>query len=471
VKTLTQHLAKQELLSRQQSAGTMLAILAALSPRQQAFIADPSRLKVICAGRRAGKSHVSASYMVIKALSKPNARILYLALTQQSGSDIISSLLKDLLYTHKIPHTIYTSLHKYIFPNGSTIRILGADTVGAKKRLRGVAFDLVLVDEGAFLNEMQDLVVTVLPATADSAGTICMMSSPGVVMEGLFYEACQGNQKEYWSNYHWTMRDNPFFQKKANNPQFATRAEEELDLACRMLFNGKRNHPSFVREYEGLWVRDDETMLYPYQQGNIIQTLPKWPKAVNGLGLDFGTTSANGLTVATYNEDTRELLFRKSYRKIEPNLDKLAEEIASLQTEFDIELMVGDTGGLGAPIVSELRRRFKLPILAANKQEKATYQRALASDLHSDYVKVYEPDCGDLLSEWKKLVKSAEGTEEKKKENHASDSALYIFRHLYWPHKKNYLPVPTEEERMIQQLVELAQQEQAEQREEMEGYR
>lgn len=69
----------------------------ALIPWQQSVLSDPTRFKVICAGRRCGKSRMAAVTLLIEGIKAPEgAGVMYVAPTQGQARVIIWNLLLNL---------------------------------------------------------------------------------------------------------------------------------------------------------------------------------------------------------------------------------------------------------------------------------------------------------------------------------------------------------------------------------------
>jgi hypothetical protein len=429
-----------------------------MSPAQLKFIQDPHRFKIARCARRSGKSWCGSAYMLMEALSTPNTPILYLGLTRSSAQAAVWDVLITILNTLNIPYEARPSALKITFRNRSFIRLFGADATNARDRLRGQKYKLVVVDEVGFLSQMDGLIPALLPTLADYAGTLAMLSSPGVLLSGFFYEADVGKFKDNWSQHSWTLLDNPHFQKPASNPaKYANRGVEELDVICKTLYGGNRQHPAFLREYLGQWVRDNTSLVYPYTEANLITEPYPLQKERYAIGVDLGVSSASAISVVKYSEYSRKVQFVDCWKAKEVLIDDFADILKDYMKKYNTSLVVADTGGLGAAIVQELRKRYELPIKAADKQDKAFYQRIMANDLISGYVQAVR-GLG-VLSEWDRIVKNEEGEEVKGQENHTADSALYIYRYIYQTHLKSFVDPETDEDKMIRQLEHSVKQE------------
>lgn len=433
-------------------------MLKTLSPGQRKFIEDPARFKLVRASRRAGKSYSDAAYLISEALRTPNTPLLYIGLTRDSAKEAVWTILTTILDSLDISYEARPSALRITFSNGSFIRLFGADTPNAKDRLRGQKYKLVIIDECGFFAAVDQLIPALMPTLADLQGTLAMTSSPGVILSGFFYEADVGTAADKWSQHVWTMHDNPFFRRPSSNPKYATRADEELDVICRTLYNGDREHPAFKREYLGQWVRDATSLIYPSSDNNLFTTLPPLASPRYAIGIDIGVSSASAIVVLKYSHYSRNAQIIESWSEAEVLVDDFAKIVQGFIDKYKPDVVVADTGGLGKAVVQELTRRYQMPIQAADKIDKSFFQRIFANDLLSGYIQCLRGL--DLVNEWAKLVKDENGEEVKGQRNHQSDAALYVYRRIYSTVLKNYVVKETDEDRMIRELTERVQQEQ-----------
>lgn len=365
-----------------------------------------------------------------------------------------------------IPYEPRPSALRIGFPNGSSITLFGGDTPNAKNRLRGRKFKLIVADETGFFDGLDELINALLPTLADLSGTLIMTSSPGITLNGFFYEAYQGRNASKWKQWHWTIRDNPFFHAPANDPKrYKNRAEEELQTIVDQSYGGNWQHPAFIREYLGQYVRDASALVYPFSDYNLINRATPLPREDYAIGIDLGVNSESAIVVMKFSQYSREVQLVHSWSKSNVLVDKLAEIIIQLIEQYKPIMIVADTGGLGAAFVQEFRKRYQLPIKAADKMEKAGYQRIFANDLISGYIKVIKDL--QIIQEWSKIVKDENGDEVKGQKNHESDAALYVYRYIYTTYLKSFAPVLTEEEKILN-FVQESYSREREEREELE---
>lgn len=188
-----------------------------LHQKQIEIFEHPARFKVVAAGRRGGKSYLSAVTLLVEALKMENEAgfnlkgkdVWYIAPTFQQAKDIMWALLKDLgedviVSTHE--NTATATL-----VNGRRICLKGSDRPDT---LRGVGISYVVLDEYAFMKpEVWDLIIRA--TLADVEGSALFIGTP----EGKnhFYDLYQSAGTEEWKeweSFHFCSLDNPMISKK-----------------------------------------------------------------------------------------------------------------------------------------------------------------------------------------------------------------------------------------------------------------
>lgn len=430
-----------------------------LSPKQLAYINDTARFKVARCGRRGGKTYVVAAGHIDTNLQFAGDTTVYFGLTLDAAKEAIWDAALELMTTLEIPHTFSEAKLEIYFANGSRFKLLGADMQNIKKRLRGRRFRKVSIDECAFYSSVDDLILKVLlPTTADFAAPLEMTSSPGELPKGLFWEADQGKQKENWSQHHWTMRDNLFFQGPAIDPKYPNRAEEELDTICRLQYNGDREDPTFLREYEGLWQFNGRTQMYPLSVEDILPKETKLKGEQFAIGINISSVNEQSAVVLKYGEYDRDVQIVESYSFKAVDLAELANEISELvdgYKTFTVHCYLGD---LEIEALNNFKQRYKLPLLACRFEKTAYHQRVIATDMRSNHIKVIA-DNKELIDEFSKIVKNNDGQELPDQKTLLADAFFAVYSNVYNMHLKVISPRETEEQAIERRLLESVQQE------------
>ena len=156
---------------------------------QQTVFKDKSRFKVVAAGRRCGKSRLSAVTLLIEALNCPEgSSVMYIAPTLGQARTIIWDLL------HELGRPVIKSSHvnnlEITLVNGRKILVRGADNPDS---LRGVSLVYVVLDECAFIKvDVWEKIIRA--ALSDKKGRALFISTPSG--RNWFYEVFKQGQKD-----------------------------------------------------------------------------------------------------------------------------------------------------------------------------------------------------------------------------------------------------------------------------------
>lgn len=177
-----------------------------LTPAQSQIAKDKSRFRVVCAGRRFGKSTLASWEMFGKAVSKKNAKIVYIAPTYQQARDIVwNELIKvcqgslDKINEARLELTLNTADE-----GKSTIILRGWESI---ETLRGQSFDLIVIDEVAMMrNFWLNWQEVIRPTLTDRKGHVLFISTPKGFNH--FYDLYNIQDIDYKA-FHFTTYDNP----------------------------------------------------------------------------------------------------------------------------------------------------------------------------------------------------------------------------------------------------------------------
>ncbi len=165
---------------------------------------DNHRFKVVAAGRRCGKSRLSAVTLLIEALNCPEgSSVMYVAPTLGQARSIIWDLLHDL--GRPVIKSSHVNNLEITLINGRKILVRGADNPDS---LRGVSLTYLVLDECAFIK--QDVWEKILRAAlSDKKGRALFISTPSG--RNWFYDTFklgQSGEDEEWKSWHKTTADN-----------------------------------------------------------------------------------------------------------------------------------------------------------------------------------------------------------------------------------------------------------------------
>jgi len=175
-----------------------------LLPWQQIVYTDPTRFKVIAAGRRCGKSRLAATTLIIEGLRCPQgSAVLYVSPTMGQSRQIIWDLLLEL--GREVIQSSHVNNMDITLINGARIYVRGADRPDT---LRGVSLTYAVLDEVADIKP--DAWEQVIRASlSDKKGRAIFIGTPkGRNWFFDLWNLGQGDAEE-WKSWHFTTADNP----------------------------------------------------------------------------------------------------------------------------------------------------------------------------------------------------------------------------------------------------------------------
>jgi PBSX family phage terminase large subunit len=254
-----------------------------LNPWQLSVAKDPHRFKVICAGRRSGKSTYAQLQVLKWALEKVGVYYIVSPTYKQSRS-VHWRELKRIIPKEWIKKTIESHGNESIeLKNGSTIELKGAENPDA---LRGIKLRGLVIDEIASIRNWDWLWQEVLrPTLTDFEAPAIFISTPKGYNH--FYELYIQGQGDIHSGYRswkFTSYDNPYI------------PAAEIDNAKKELTEDTfmQEYMADFRKYTGLVYKEFSRETNIVDPFDIPESWQIWR------GIDFGSTNPTAcLWIAT----------------------------------------------------------------------------------------------------------------------------------------------------------------------------
>jgi hypothetical protein len=395
------------------------------------FIRDPFQFKTAVCSRRSGKTVACAADLSDTSIKHANVVCLYITLKRVNAKRIIWPELLRINREYRLGGTPNESDLSIKYQNGSVIYCSGAKDKSEIENFRGLALKKVYIDEcQSFRPHIEELIDDVISkALFDYAGQLCLIGTPGMVPAGYFYNCATSAN---WAHYAWTMFNNPFLEQKSGKPVLTLIKDDCKRMGVEI------THPKIQRECYGRWITDLDSLVFKYDAeknhyDDIIFT-HDWDAVI---GVDVGFDDADAISVVCWHKhDRRSYLVEENVTK-KQGITELSEQIEALIKKYNPLRVVMDTGGLGKKIAEEMRKRYTLPIVAAEKSRKMEYIELLNDAMRTErfFAKKDGPFAQDcLLVEWNrdksrpdKLVIS-DGYH-----SDVCDSTLYAYREaLHW---------------------------------------
>lgn len=396
----------EEIIKRCQArAKQMLRDLKRVNPRQYELVTDPSpHISGLCP-RRAGKSYAGAAAALIAGESKPGTISIIISLNKQQLRRIYwsggPSGLYRLAREYKLKLEFNNTFLRWEHENGSIGYLLGCEDDEQMEVIRGLEADLYLIDEcKSFapmkLNKLIDDIID--PQRGSRNARVMLIGTPGFIAAGPFYEAtCQksvdeedkpfcvkwGEQDPWgrtpkgdllWSLHTWTLQENSVM------PQ-----QWDAALLKKKQKKWKDDHPTWQREYLGMWTASSEGLVFSY---SVCKASCTWTPEVTednptGLpreygpwrfiaGLDIGYEAPTALVVCAYSAQLRQLrhVIDYSKRHLLPHEVAALVQGAEANLRVKFEVIYADMANLGVMVAEELVRDYGLPLEKAEKRNK-----------------------------------------------------------------------------------------------------
>jgi hypothetical protein len=424
----------QELANRSKRKARLKAEEILFAPQQLEFVVDPSKRKAALCSRRAGKSFSEAFILTELALNNERSICPYITMTRENARNILWPALQDLNEQLELGMDFKQNTGDVVFRNGSRIVIRGAEDRRQIEKLRGPKYPGVVIDEAqsfpAFLKELIEDVLE--PATMDYNGPIVLSGTPNASCTGTFYRVTTGHPDfRDWSIHRWTFRDNPHIPG----------AEEWISR--KMANSGwTTDHPTYQREYCGVWIKDNNTLVYKFTDERNLCTsayLKEGSDWEYTLGIDLGFNDPTAWVVVAYSQNLGQAVVVDSYKESELLSHEVADKTAEFLSSYDISKIVADTGGFGKGYAEEMKRRFSIPVLPAQKQNKVTFIEMLNGELQAGKIKIAEQNeelLGEIsLLQWdNRSLERGKFVFDKSFSDHLCDALLYAWRECQHHH-------------------------------------
>jgi len=233
---------------------------------QRAVTDSGARFRVLCAGRRFGKTYLAMRELA-RFCRQPNKHAYYVTPTYRMARTImwdeIKGRLIDMNWVHKTNESDLT-IH---LKNNSRISLRGADNF---ENLRGIGLDFLIMDEFAFIDERAWTTV-LRPTLSDRNGSALFITTPiGKNWAYDLYQRGEDVNEHQWESFSYTTL------------QGGNVAPEEIEAARHEL-----DERTFRQEYEASWEDLSNRVWYSYDRGLNVKS---WEEAVPSniyIGMDF----------------------------------------------------------------------------------------------------------------------------------------------------------------------------------------
>lgn len=316
---------------------------------------EKSRFKVICVGRRGGKSYYTVydtNEGLVTDLLLPNQYVWIVApnydLTQRVWSELYTLAINKF---KPILQRVHNSKGNFKIETvfGTVIEAKSADE---PEKLVGVGLTKIIVDEAALMKQ-KAWTQSLRPTLMDNKGKAIFISTPKG--KNWFWELYQKGQSANpdWKSYTFTSYDNNYLDKKEideivkDMPEFEYRQEvlATFEETAEQLFrNIKDRADDWVARYGTPVMKEPPYEFIPPQKGHRYQ-----------IGIDLGRKSSyTVITVVDESEYPYPVVYWDRFKTVDWNIQKA--RMKEIWNKYRCLRVTLDTTGIGDPVAEQLER-------------------------------------------------------------------------------------------------------------------
>lgn len=443
-------------------------LVAAMQPHQRALYESTARHDAVLAPRQTGKSWGVLLLTFASCLFRRDSEWVIIGPTLKSLKRIYIPVFRVLNRKFELGIVFNKTDLTFHFTNGSVIHFIGADKEGEVDKVRGGAFDGIVVDESQFfpIADFDYMLEDVLEAAILARkGRLVIIGTPGSVLQGEFYLATstppelrpvpnddgEGFNPGPPANYpHGEPEGDALWCKHCWSPM-ANQANPGIwagALALKAKKGWHDTHPKWMREYLGKWVATNDILVYRYNPhyNSYDGTLPDLPQGYTWrkvLGVDLGSTDGTAMVVWAFSPGSPNLYEVYSHKEVKTDLQAInvsfiarwRNRLAELHGPFDYE--VCDPGGLADIVLETLSDDHGVWLEKAEVRQKEDHIELVNDDFDSRRVFLVR---GSLLehemstNRWLKdrrtntIPPQGRRKEDPNTPNDVADAGLYAFR-------------------------------------------
>ena len=378
-----------------------------LHPGQKIIAKSSHRFRVVCNGRRWGKSTLAIEEMIGVAISGNDKRVAYYAPTRDDARDIVwNALLKRcepiITYTNDSRLELKIRTQK----GGESLIILyGWESVQERGKGRGLANDFIVFDEVAqYRNFWIGWEEVLSPTLIDRKGSALFISTP----QGFnhFYDLYNLETKNPdYKSFHFTSYDNPYIPREEIEREKRTKTEDRF--AQEYLADFRKTEGLVYKEF------DRARHITTDQPKQIVKTLA---------GIDWGWTNPASSHRIRVDGDNHYWIDNEFYKR-----EQTTEAIIEAVKFKKPDIVYPDPA---EPDRIEMCKRAGLNVREVSKDIEAGIS-TIQELLKQNRIHIH-PDCVNLILEFETYSYPSKKSNQNEKElpikenDHALDEIRYV---------------------------------------------
>ena len=400
----------------------------ALSEAQRAVAKSDKRWKVMCFGRRSGKTTMAIRQM-IKYASQPNKVVWYVSPSYRMSKEIVwhklTDILSDLRWIAK-KHETELTVH---LKNNSVISLKGSDN---RDSLRGRSIDFLVLDEAADIHPSTFYEV-LRPSLADTQGHLLVAGTPKG--KNWFYELYnKGQTDEDWQSWKVTTAEGGFV------------TENEIEEAKELL-----DSRTFAQEMLADFVESGNKIMYNF---DVAESVKPWTNGVPGTIMIAQDFNVGFMTAVIFAKTENGLHAFDEIVITSSNTDEMVQEIRNRYPNNKVfvfpdpsakALKSSAAGRSDISILANAGFIVKAPNRHTAVRDTVNAVNSLLKNANGERKLYFDPRCKKTIESMDRW-QYKEGTMIPEKDgavdySHLCDCVRYIVDYLY-PVRKQFTPQP-----------------------------
>lgn len=321
------------------------------------------KVKILCCGRRWGKTELLAKYICYKSLTNEKFNTMIISPTSDQCTIIYREIIDTLQsspYKLLIDSSKEVPFPELILANGSIIRARTSGDDGRNIRGHG-KFHLIVLDEGAFIPD-RVIKEVIDPMRLDLDPQMIMASTPFGKSNAFYERYMRGIEdgKEYQS-FHYGSRDNPYLKKNV----FDELIKDMGEIA-------------YLQEIEAI-PQDDSSALFRWEHiiaGAVGSFEEPQKDRCYVAGVDIAKLhDYTVICILDIKDEVKKLVAMDKFRGLD--YPQTEDRIISLCQKFGVSRLLLDQTGIGEPVIDHLKKKAKFSI------EGMTFTEVSKNDLIS----------------------------------------------------------------------------------------
>ena len=334
---------------------------------------DPSRFKVVSAGRRFGKTRLAVAECL--GAAREGKRAWWISPTYRM-SNVGWRPLKQI--ASRVPGAVIRKVEKeVVFPGGGMVAVRSSDNPDS---LRGEGLDFVVMDEAAYIMP-EAWIEAIRPALSDRLGRALFISTPRG--RNWFWDIHRkGGIESDWASFTYPTTANPYIQ-----PSEIEAARAELPEII------------FRQEYLAEFVDSEGAVFRRIRDAAILEALDAPLEGHQySAGVDVAA-SVDYTVITVLDVNTREMVYFDRFNRVDYPV--LEDRLLACYRKWHLDGMVVESNSIGQPVIDHLRENDLniVPFTTTNLTKHDIIQRLQSAFEHGLIHIIDDPVLvGELLS-------------------------------------------------------------------------